>query len=76
MIKVGEGRLIGMVWHLLLLVPLIGVLSAPACAAEPGHKRIMILQAAGTGSGLSLGKIPLIFVKPPVFRPPEAGGAI
>jgi len=36
-IDIEEGRLIGMVWRLFLLLPLIGVLSVPARAAEPGH---------------------------------------
>jgi signal transduction histidine kinase len=36
-----------MVWRLFLLLLLIDVLSAPACVAEPGHKRIMILHSVG-----------------------------
>jgi hypothetical protein len=47
MIKVGERRLITMVWRLLLLLPLIGVLGTPASATEPGHKRVMILHSVG-----------------------------
>jgi hypothetical protein len=46
-IDVEERRLTGMVWHLFLLLPLIGVLAALAGAAETGHKRIMILHSAG-----------------------------
>ena len=47
MTEIGKGRLARAVWRLWLLLSLIGVSSASACAAEPDPKRIMILHSVG-----------------------------
>src|SRR5436190_16613019 len=44
MIKIGERRLITMVWRLLLLLPLIGVLSAHACCRSAAYTVVSVLQ--------------------------------
>jgi signal transduction histidine kinase len=44
---IGNRRLAQAVWRLSLLLSLLGVPSEPVCAAEPGHKRILILHSVG-----------------------------
>jgi signal transduction histidine kinase len=47
MIGIGKGRMAGAAWRVLLVLLLVGAFPAPACAAEPGHKRILILHSVG-----------------------------